>query len=139
MHNIIFDFFLLASCSYAWWSRDQDSQIIAAICITASLMSLALVHPVPERYDGLETGVMVVDALTLTGFVVVALTSSRFWPLWISGLQLTTLLAHLSKGIDISLVPRAYAVAAVFWSYPILLILAVGAWRAQRRATATPG
>jgi hypothetical protein len=31
-------------------------------------------------------------------------------------------------------VPVAYRAAAVFWSYPILLILAIGTWRTHRRS-----
>lgn len=135
MHNIIFDIALLLSCAYAFWVGDSDSRLIASICIAASLLSLVLIRPIPMRFTGVEFGVMMVDVLTLAGFVAVALTSTRFWPLWIAGLQLTTLLAHLSVRLDLTIVPQAYAVAAVFWSYPILIILAIGSWRAHRRAS----
>ncbi|MEO5971859.1 MAG: hypothetical protein ABIP91_00635, partial [Sphingomicrobium sp.] len=57
----------------------------------------------------------------------------RFWPLWISGLQLTTSLAHIFKAVDTDLFPIAYAAAGRFWAYPILIILAVGTWRRQAR------
>jgi len=30
--------------------------------------------------------------------------------------------------------PLAYAAALRFWSYPILIILAIAVWRSQRRA-----
>ena len=73
----------------------------------------------------------------LAGFVAVALRSNRFWPLWVAGLQLTTALGHVLKAIDHDLVPRAYGAALQFWSYPILLILAVGTWRAIAASRAT--
>jgi len=76
---------------------------------------------------------MIVDLGVLAGFVTVALRSKRFWPLWVAGLQLTTSLGHILKGIDPDLLPRAYGAALQFWSYPILLILAVGTFRTQRR------
>src|SRR4029079_17175030 len=44
-----------------------------------------------------------------------------------------TSLGHILKGIDPDLLPRAYGAALQFWSYPILLILAVGTFRTQRR------
>jgi len=59
--------------------------------------------------------------------------SSRFWPLWAAGLQLTVSMSHMMKGIDLALMPKAYAAAAVFWSYPILLIIVVGTWRTRRK------
>ncbi len=80
-----------------------------------------------------ESGAMIVDLATLTAFVTLALTSRRFWPLWVAGLQLTASTAHALKLVDASLVPFAYAAAERFWSYPILLIIALGAFRAHRR------
>ena len=76
---------------------------------------------------------MLVDLGVLAGFIVVALRSERFWPLWIAGLQLTTSIGHLLKGVDQDLLPRAYGAALQFWSYPILVILAVGTYRRSQR------
>ncbi len=76
---------------------------------------------------------MLVDLGVLAGFIAVALRSERFWPLWIAGLQLTTSIGHMLKGVDQDLLPRAYGAALQFWSYPILLILAVGTYRSHQR------
>jgi hypothetical protein len=37
------------------------------------------------------------------------------------------------KEVDLALLPRAYGAALNFWAYPIVLILAIGTWRTQRR------
>ena len=66
--------------------------------------------------------------------MAIALVSSRFWPLWAAGFQLTVSMSHLMKAVDLDLLPKAYAAAAVFWSYPILLVIVVGTWRTNRRA-----
>ena len=76
---------------------------------------------------------MLVDLAVLAGFTAVALRSRRFWPLWVAGLQLTTSIGHFLKGIDQHLLPRAYGAALQFWSYPILLILAIGTFRNHQR------
>jgi len=76
---------------------------------------------------------LLVDLAVLAGFITVALRSKRFWPLWVAGLQLTTSLGHILKGMDQDLLPQAYGAALQFWSYPILVILAVGTFRTQRR------
>ena len=57
----------------------------------------------------------------LVAFVVIALRSDRFWPLWVAGLQLTISISHVLKAIQPDLLPIAYGVAERFWSYPILL------------------
>ncbi len=74
-----------------------------------------------------------IDLAVLAAFIAVALRSERFWPLWIAGLQLTISISHMLKAIDQDLLPRAYAAAAVLWSYPILLIIVIGTWRGHRR------
>ena len=76
---------------------------------------------------------MIVDIIVFAGFLWVALRSERFWPLWIAGLQLTTILGHVLKAVDVHLFSRAYGAALMFWGYPIVLILAIGTWRGQRR------
>lgn len=85
-------------------------------------------------YAELATGDMLIDIAVLAAFATIALHSNRFWPLWVTGLQLTTMIAHLLKLIDPDLLPVAYAAAARLWSYPILLVIAVGALRAWRRS-----
>ena len=50
-----------------------------------------------SRYSQMEAGVLIVDLATFAGFTFVALRSDRFWPLWVAGLQLTTLMSHAFK------------------------------------------
>lgn len=124
---------LLAVCVYAWWRGGSDERMVAAACLSGTVATLLVVSPLRERYSGVEEGLLLVDLAVLAGFVTVALRSNRFWPLWVAGLQLTTSLGHILKGIDQDLLPQAYGAALQFWSYPILLILAVGTFRNHRR------
>jgi hypothetical protein len=124
---------LLAVCVYAWWRGGSDERIVAAACLAGTAATLLVISPLRLRYSGVEEGLFLVDLAVLVGFVAVALRSKRFWPLWVAGLQLTTSLGHILKGVDQDLLPRAYGAALQFWSYPILLILAVGTFRAHRR------
>jgi hypothetical protein len=126
---IIFNVLLLGSCAYALLRGTRDAQIVAIVTLVASLASLAL----KSQYEQVEFGVLAVDILTFLAFTAVALRSDRFWPLWISGLQLTTSFGHLLKAWEGQLGPIAYAVALRSWSYPIQIILAVAVWRSQRR------
>lgn len=124
---------LLLSCGYALWQGNRDARIVAATCVLATLATHLAIAPLRERYSSVEEGVLLVDAATLLVFVMVALRSDRFWPLWVAGLQLTTAIGHALKGVHIELLPQAYGAALRFWSYPILLILVVGTFRNQRR------
>lgn len=124
---------LAAVCFYAWLRGGSDERIVAATCLGGTVATLLAISPLHQRYSGVEEGLMLVDLAVLAGFVVVALRSDRFWPLWVAGLQLTTSIGHLLKGIDQELLPRAYGAALQFWSYPILLILVIGTYRRHRR------
>jgi len=127
----IYTILLLGVCGYAFWRGRADERLAAMVCLLASVASLALLGPARLRYSGVEIGVFMVDLFTLAAFTYVALRSERFWPLWISGLQLTTSIGHVLKAIDEHLLPMAYAAAMRVWSYPILFILAIAVWRGQ--------
>ena len=120
-------------CIYAFARGEAESRIAAAICGAASIASVIVMSPMAGRYSRIESGVFIVDLAVLIGFTAIALRSDRFWPLWLAGLQLTTILAHMFKAIDFQLVPQIYAAAARFWVYPIFLIIVIGTWRSQHR------
>lgn len=137
MHILLYLGLLAVSCGYALWRGDRDARIAAIVCLVATALTVVLISPLRSRYQFIEGGTMVVDLATLAAFVTLALVSSRFWPLWVAGLQLTASTAHMLKMLHGDLLPLAYAVAERFWSYPILMIIAIGAFRAHRRASMT--
>ena len=115
-----------------FWGR-RDERHVGIILVLGVIATHLVISPLRSRFAGVETHVMAVDIVVFAGFLWVALRSERFWPLWIAGLQLTTILGHVLKVADASLFSKAYGAALVFWSYPIVLILALGTWRNHRR------
>ena len=128
---------LAAVCLNALWRGGKDERVVAACCMIGTGATLLVVSPLRQRYASLEEGLLFVDLAVLAGFITVALRSKRFWPLWVAGLQLTTSVGHMLKGVDQELLPRAYGAALQFWSYPILLLLAVGTYRFHRTQSRT--
>lgn len=126
---------LLAVCAYAYLRGQADERLAAATCVVATLATNLVYNP-NGSFASVEIGVLVVDTATLAAFTFLALRTDRFWPLWVAGLQLTTVIAHGIKAVELDLMPQAYAAAARFWVYPIFLIIALGTWRTSRRATA---
>jgi hypothetical protein len=123
---------LVLTCGYALWRGRTDERVVASVCLLATVATRFAISPLTVRYAGIEQGLLIIDMLMLAAFVAIALKSERFWPMWIAGLQLTNSMAHLMKAIEWDLLPVAYRAATAFWSYPILLILAIGTWRGQR-------
>ena len=132
----LFRVLLVLVALYAFVRGRRDERQVGIIFVLG-VIATELVLPAPQyRFAGVEIHLMLVDVAVFVAFTWVALRSERFWPLWIAGLQLTEVLGHILKAIDLHLFPRAYAAALVLWAYPMLLILAIGTWRAHRRLNA---
>ena len=75
--------------------------------------------------------------LDFAGFALIlaiALRADRWWPLWVSGVLLLAVLAHLLRVIDADLPPLVYAVMER-WPFWIAIILTgIGTYSHTRRA-----
>lgn len=80
-----------------------------------------------------QLGVLAVDLMLLIGLSALALRSDRFWPLTVASLQLIAVLTHPALWIDGKILPFGYAFMQGFWAYPMMLLVAWGAWRHRRR------
>jgi hypothetical protein len=79
---------LAAICGFTPVARGRDERGRRDLCLSARWRRARRLAAV-ERYRGVEQAALV-DLGVLAGFVTVALTSQRFWPLWVAGCQLTT-------------------------------------------------
>jgi hypothetical protein len=130
---MLFWVLLLLSCGYALWRGRKYERIAALVFVTATILSILGHSPLRGRYVELEASDLIIDTGVLVAVIAIAVVSDRFWPLWVAGLQLVDSASHLMKAIHADLVPQVYGAAERFWSYPILIILLIGAWRQHQR------
>ena len=90
------------------------------------VLTLAVNSPLSERYASVEVAILVIDATMLAIFAAIALTSDRYWPLWVTALQLLVVLAHIAKLADPEMLRNGYGFVMAVWSYPQLLAIALG-------------
>lgn len=139
---LIFWGILLICCGYALFRGRTYERLAAVLFLAATVLSVIAHMQLRAGYTVMNAGEVAVDTAVLAALIAIALASDRFWPLWAAGFQLVGSFAHVLKFIDVTFAPWGYAVAARFWSYPILLVLFIGAWRQHRRrlaeAAATP-
>jgi hypothetical protein len=133
---ILFYALMSGSCGYALAKGKADARIVGAVFLIGTFATIGLRSSRTGGYSSVEFGIFAVDVACLAAFTYAALISDRFWPLWVSGFQLTTTFGHIFKAVDSQLLPLAYAAALRFWGYPILIMLAIGVWRSQRRLSA---
>ena len=127
---------LFATMFYALLKGTNELRIAAAGCVVATVATRLLKAPGAEKYSDMEFGVLAVDVSLFGLFLIIALRSQRFWPLWVAGFHLVTVSAHAIKAMKVDLIPTAYALAVQFWSYPVLLCIGIAVWRSQRRRIA---
>jgi hypothetical protein len=127
-------FSLLALCwLYAWLKGGPPERIGATILAAGSILSLAARSSAAGRFGSVELGIFLVDVATLIGFLALALWAKRFWPLWLTALQTVGIAGHAVKLVDTATIPLAYAFILALWSYPMLLVIALGTWQHRRR------
>lgn len=124
-------FLLAAVVALCWWRGRSDERLAATICVAGSVLTGLAGHPLPQRFASFEPLSFTIDVGVFLAFVGLALRSQRFWPLWVAGLQLTATTVHLLKILEPNLMRFVFGAALAFWSYPILLLIGVGAWRTR--------
>jgi hypothetical protein len=135
MTGPIFYWTFLGLCSvYILWKGGPPERVGIAIAIVASILSVLSASAVSVRFQDVETGVFLIDLLTLFAFLLLALLADRFWPLWITGIHLIGVTAHTAKLLDPQVVPWVYASTQALWSYPILLAIVIGTARHRKRS-----
>ena len=132
-HKIVFWGLTALCCGYALLRGGAPERIGAAIIILGSALTVALGSAWAHRFEHVETGIVAVDVAVLLGFVLLAVFSDRFWPLWVSALQAIVVLTHLARALEPNLMPWAYGVALAIGVYPMLLLVALGTWRHRKR------
>ena len=71
-------------------------------------------------YDEIPWYRVVFDCTGFAFILIVALRADRWWPLWVSGVQLLSVLAHLLRALDADLHPLVYAIMER-WPYWIAI------------------
>ena len=130
---MMFDALLVACCGYAFLRGGAPERIAGGSFIVAYLTTLASYSASTVRFYRVEQAVLATDFILLLVLVGLALRADRGWPMVVAGLQLDTVGAHLVRGMDLQVIRVAYALMLAIWSYPMLLVLAVGTFRHQRR------
>lgn len=129
-HIIVFNLLLGAACLYAITRGGAPERLTAIVFLIAACASY---YAPFSRYREVELTLVAIDLLTLVALATIAARADRFWPLYVSALQLLTLAIHGAKAYQSSLVYWMYGGASSKIAYPMLLLLAIGVLRHRQR------
>lgn len=135
MRMALFALLLFACTFYALVRGGLPERIAAVTMFAGCFLTLAVNSPLSVRYASAEIAILAVDAAMLGIFATLALRSDRYWPLWVTALQLLVVLAHVAKLIDPEMLRNGYGFVMAVWSYPQLLAIALGTRAHDRQRT----
>ncbi|MDQ1229984.1 hypothetical protein [Sphingomonas sp. SORGH_AS_0879] len=133
IHVYIFNTLQAVVCLYALLRGGRPERWTAIMLFVASVATYLVPFDPATSFRSVDMAGLVIDLALMAGLVVVAAVANRFWPLWLAALHLLAIGVHGVRGLDPGLMPWMYAVAAGKLAYPMILVLALGVMRHQRR------
>jgi hypothetical protein len=113
---------------YAFRRGGWEEKVAAAGILVVSYgapLSLWATGTLDTRFQHFEALVALIDGSLALLLLGVALRSPKFWPLWLTAMEMLTVLSHFALYVP-HMLPWSYWNAAVLWSYPMLMVLAFG-------------
>jgi hypothetical protein len=129
---ILFNILLLATCGYAILRGGTPEKLTGWLLMAAAALTL-LTGWRQAMFQQVEITMFSIDLALLAGLVVIALKADRLWPMVLAALQLDSAAIHVLKLLDADMIRITYALMVAIWSYPMLLVLAIGTIRHRRR------
>jgi len=133
---ILYLLLLLGCVGLAMWLGSATERWGGAILFLESIASPLVAQPHHARWHSIEPGILLVDFLGLAAFLILAIRSRRFWPIWAAAFQLLVVAANLAEASRTSSKAIGYALNEQFWAYPMLILLAIVSVRGHLRRQA---
>ncbi len=129
-HRIIYYLVLAVTVLVALQRGATDEKQAALTALLGSLVTSVAASR--QSWSNLDLGLLGVDLTVLASFWWLCLKTDRFWPYWITGWQLVTVLVHIQRGLFIEILAAPYALLSMYLAYPILLLILVASWCSGR-------
>jgi hypothetical protein len=132
--RVVVYYALILLCVVISWRRGGTYERLAvAVLLGGSVLTRVAVSRTASAFIDVASGVLLIDLACLVCFVLIALKSDRFWPLWLAALHLVGTLAHLARMIAPEIIPASYVLLLVVWSWPMLFLLLWASWTSPSR------
>lgn len=132
---LVFNGVLVTTCLYAGVRGGRPERIGAGINLVASCVTTALRLTDARYYAPAEFIILSIDALVIAVFYWLAVSTTRFWPIWAFGFAVANVFVSVAGG----LIPRtpmfAYHSGLGLYAYLALASLALGTFRIPRSAS----
>lgn len=125
---------MLGICGYAFACGGRPERLGAAISLAAWLLTMMMRVAFASAWLPAALSILAIDIAVAVGFFWLAVTTTRFWPIWACGFAFSNLLMSVAG----ALLPRielfAYHTGLGAYAYLALGALALGTYRLPRDA-----
>lgn len=118
---------LLSLLIYAEHSKIAETRTAIRTLAMASVLTLVAVLS-GVNFATASMLLTMLDFAVLGIFVVLALTSTRYWTLCLPAFQLITCMTHLAKFAAPNIVPHVYEAGQGFWAYLQMIVIFLAVW-----------
>lgn len=133
LRQVLFEILQLAVSIFAIRRGGSPERIVGWLLLAAAIGGLIAGLPT-NKYQGIDAPLLALDIVLFASLLLVALRANRFWPYWITALQLIAIGAHGARAIDPTMVPIVYARITGQIAYPMCLVLVIGTYHYLRRS-----
>lgn len=126
---VAYDITLVAVCAFALIKGGPPERWGALINLVGTFLSSAARLSGIASWAPMEGLVLVIDGLVAFGFYRLAITTTRFWPIWALGFAFADLYVSIAGRFLPHAVLLAYETGLSVYSYLALLALALGTLR----------
>jgi len=140
LYLLFYGFWVIQAAVAAWslYAGGASERLATIMMCLAAVLTGMVGAAFNTHWQAPQLGVLTFDLMLLLGLSALALRSDRFWPLTVASFQLIAVLTHPALWIDRRILPFGYAFMQGFWAYPMMLLVALGAWRHRRRQRYDP-
>lgn len=135
IHVVAFNLFLAICLIYSLQCGGAPEKAAMLSQVAAAALTITAIFALPRsaNFDSFALALGVVDLGLLVALTGIAMRANRLWTIVLAGLQLSTMVVHLSKVLFPALPAASYGIFAQFWAWPMLLTTAIGTHRHRMR------
>ena len=132
---LVFNAVLVTTCAYASVRGGRPERIGAGINLVASCLTTALRLADPHFYAPADLAIASIDLFVIAGFYWLAISTTRFWPIWAFGFALANIFVSIAGGFLSAMPLFAYLTGLGVYAYLALGSLAIGTMRMPAEAS----
>lgn len=120
-------FWLLAfvCCGFAAMYGGRSGREVALACL-AGIVTTFVVTGDDRAWITPHLAAAAVDTLLFVVLLWIVIRSDRWFPIWLAGLQLVTVISHAGSIFAPTFAPKIYFLLQSFWAIPMFITLVVG-------------